>query len=399
MSSPVWPPTGARPETERNPYSQMSEYEPEHLTYHPSVPPSIAEIAIPALASTTNEALRSASSSLGELARTVTMSGLQVDSLLAGVLIRYEAVSSSQIEDLDADVEVELVHDHGALAFADEAEEALVSRNVSVVAGAITQDAPVTAEWLCELHDRLLRGSGLLGRHVGQFRDVPVWIGASRAAADFEGSPADLVPPLVADLCAFVDRSDVQPVVAAAIAHAQFETIHPFADGNGRIGRALIHPLLRRAAPNAIVPASAALLAARSRYFEGLGAYRRGDLDEWVTTFATAVAVAARAATAVTIGLDRLRGEWGEQVRSHRDGTARAVLEHLPTDPVVTVASARALLGVSQPAAHQAIKRLEEAGVLRPTAVETPGKAKVWVAGGVLDVLGSLDRIIGRREP
>ncbi len=392
-----WPVTAIKVETEPNPHSHMSEYEPTELTYRLSVPPLLAERAIPRLGEAANRALGPAEETLSQLVRVTSDNGIHVDALLAGLLIRLEAVSSSQIEDLDGDLETELVRDHDGIDMAEETELALVSHNVGVVASAVMATSRVTPAWLLELHRKLMTGSDLLSRHIGEFRDVPVWIGPTRATASFEGAPHEEIDGLVEDLCRFAGRFDVHPIVQAAIAHAQFETIHPFADGNGRLGRALIHPIMRRAAPTAIVPTSHALLAARSTYFEGLGHYREGDLDTWIETFANAVNVAARAAIVVTEGLAALSLQWQEQVRTHRDGTTRAILEQLPSDPVVTIASARSLLNVSQPAAHQAIGSLVDAGVLRRTSVSTPGKAHVWVAGGVLEVLGAIERVIGPR--
>lgn len=374
----------------------MSEYEPELLEFRLSVPPRIADAAIPRLASTTNGALAAADQAIAELVGAVSDAGLDISSLLAGVLIRLEAISSSQIEDLDADLETELVRDHTELNTIN-AETALVRHNIGIVASAITDTTGISAEWLCTLHRRLMEGSDLLSHHIGSFRDCPVWIGRSRATAEFEGPPHLDVSDLIDDLVVFAQRADVHPVVQASIAHAQFETIHPFVDGNGRIGRALVHPILRRVAHGVIVPASHALLARREEYFAGLGSYRAGDLNEWIATFADAVVVAARAATGVTIGLSRLSRSWQDQIKTHRDGTARAILESLPTNPIVTISSARALRNVSQPAALAAVTRLADTGVLRPTTVETPGKAHVWVAGGVMDVLASVEHSMGRR--
>ncbi len=366
------------------------------LVYHQQVPPRIADRSIPKLGPEANRALRRAGESIGRLADATASSGINITPLLVGVLVRLEAISSSQIEDLDADLETELVRDHTDLGEMD-TETALVRHNIAVVASAVTTAATVDIAWFCDLHRRLMTGSDLLPGHIGSFRDGPVWIGRTRASAEFEGPPHRLVGALMDDLSSFVARADVHPVVQAAIAHAQFETIHPFVDGNGRVGRALVHPILGKMAANVIVPASHALLARRSAYFAGLGSYRQGDLDGWTAEFARAVAVAADGAAIVTRELIALGERWQEQITTHRDGTTRAVLEGLPTNPVVTIASARALRKVSQPAALKAVTRLVDAGVLRPTVVKTPGKEAVWVAGGVIDALSSLERQFGRR--
>lgn len=375
----------------------MSEFEPDSLEYRLCVPPMIAELPVPRLGSDTNRALAEADRALARLAAETVAAGLDISSLLAGILVRLEAVSSSQIEDVEADLETELVREHSEVLDGS-TEAALVQHNIGIVASAVTRSDQLTVEWLTDLHRRLMTGSDLIRAHIGAFRDCPVWIGRSRAAATFEGPPHDAVDALVDDLIAFSSRADVHHVVLAGIAHAQFETIHPFVDGNGRVGRALVHPLLRRSAPGVIAPVSHALLARREDYFRGLEAYRAGDLDHWMQDFADAVAVAADAAVVVTSGLANLSRSWKEEVRTHRDGTTRAIIERLPSDPVVTIASARALRQVSQPAASNAVAKLVDIGILRPTVVETPGRANVWVAGGVMDVLAGIERQLGRRS-
>lgn len=140
------------------------------------------------------------------------------------------------------------------------------------------------------------------------------------------------------------------------------------------------------------------LLANREGYFAALTAYRDGDLDTWLTVFADAVGLGAEAALRVTRGLARLRQEWDTQISTHRNGAARDILDRLPTNPVVTVASVRERNNISQPAAFTAIKKLEVAGVLRKTTVPTKGRAHVWIAQGVLDILTSLDRTLGQRR-
>lgn len=375
----------------------MSEFEPELLEYRLSVPPKVASLPIPRLDAGANDAIARADEAMAGLQVATVEAGLDVSPLLAGVLTRLEAVSSSQIEDLDADLETELVRDHGDFDTVS-TEAALVRHNIAIVASAVTHADRVTVKWLTDLHRRLMVGSDLSLHHIGAFRDCPVWIGRTRASADFEGPPHGEVDEMIGDLIDFVGRADVHHVVQAAVAHAQFETIHPFVDGNGRVGRALVHPVLRRGASGVIVPASHALLARRDAYFAGLNAYRSGHLNEWVQEFADAVSVAARAGTSVTVGLANLSRSWEDEIRTHRDGTTRAILESLTSDPVVTVASARALRNVSQPAALNAIAKLVDAAILRPTTVDTPGRAHVWVAGGVLDVLAGLERQIGARS-
>src|SRR5205085_4050308 len=103
--------------------------------------------------------------------------------------------------------------------------------------------------------------------------------------------PPKLVPDLMSDLCAFINRTDLSPVLQAAIAHAQFETIHPFADGNGRVGRALVHVVLRRRelALRYVPPVSLVLAADAKAYVGGLTAFRQGRPADWILAFAQAI--------------------------------------------------------------------------------------------------------------
>src|SRR5512143_3269707 len=116
----------------------------------------------------------------------------------------------------------------------------------------------------------------------------------------------------MSDLVAFMNRTDLPPVVQAAIAHAQFETIHPFADGNGRVGRALIHVVLRRRrlAPRYVPPVSLVLAADGKRYIGGLTAFREGRVDEWCALFAESVSLAARKAAELAQRLADLQEKW-----------------------------------------------------------------------------------------
>lgn len=182
----------------------------------------------------------------------------------------------------------------------------------------------VTVDGLLEVHERLLSRTRLR-EHAGQIRSVPNWIGGSSfnpCSAAFVPPPPEQVEGLLADLCAFVN-DDVLPAVAqAAIAHSQFETIHPFVDGNGRTGRALIHVVLRRrgVAPRILPPISLALATWSQSYIEGLTATRnRGRADSspaheginsWVGLFAAACRRAVDDAVAFEERVTTIQQDW-----------------------------------------------------------------------------------------
>ncbi len=183
---------------------------------------------------------------------------------------------------------------------------------------------------------------------------------------------------LLEDLCAFCNEDSLPVVAQAAIAHAQFETIHPFVDGNGRTGRALIHLILRRRglATRVLVPVSLVLATWASDYIDGLTAFRyRGPataraahegIDTWVARFAAACTRAVEDAVAFERRISSIQGAWRERLGPVREGSSLDLLVRaLPGAPVFTVAAAAALLDRSFAAANEAIKRLLDAGAIR----------------------------------
>ena len=207
--------------------------------------------------------------------------------------------------------------------------------------------------------------------------------------------PPAAVAPLIDDLSAFMESDTLPPLVQAAIAHAQFETIHPFEDGNGRTGRALIHVVLRRRGltPAFIPPISVVLARRRAAYIEGLTAFREDRVSEWVDHFAAAAAESARLATSYLAAVGRLQEGWRERLRAEvaprSDAAAWSLIEVLPAHPVVTVAIGAAATGRTRPAVNQAVRMLEAAGVLVPLTAGRRNRA--WESRGLLDLLGDLE--------
>jgi Fic family protein len=165
------------------------------------------------------------------------------------------------------------------------------------------------------------------------------------------------------DLCEFMDRDDIPPVAQAAIAHAQFETIHPFGDGNGRVGRCLIHVLFRQRglAPRYVPPVSLVLGANKDAYVAGLEGFRADEEEEWIVQFARAVEVAAERAGEFSNRVIALQEKWREQLGPvRRDAAVLPLIGLLPKYPVVTAAVAEQEIGRSRPATIAALARLEE---------------------------------------
>lgn len=226
---------------------------------------------------------------------------------------------------------------------------------------------------------------------AGRFRKEQVWIGPGNAdplAADFVAPHHDLVVDAVNDLIAFMRRDDMPILLQAAVAHAQFETIHPFVDGNGRVGRALTQLMLRNKdlVKTTTVQISAGLLTKTGRYFAALGSFREGDATPIITQFAQASRFAAVTGAEL---VDNLVAELADSrtklagVRS--DAAVWRVLPQLIKQPVVNTAYLTGMLGLGEMTALRALETMTQRGVL----VETSGKSRgrVWQHGGILGVL------------
>jgi Fic family protein len=272
---------------------------------------------------------------------------------------------------------------------------AALERALSVAAGT----ADLQTEDIIEVHRELFRGTR--DEHLaGVVREEQNWIGGDASSprnAQFVPPPHEYVPELLDDLSAFLNREDIPPVIQAAIAHAQFETIHPFADGNGRVGRALILTVLRRreVAPRYLPPVSLALAGRADRYIDGLTSWRFGERsDDWFLVFADAVWRASTGAWDFAAAVAELQNRWVEQAGKPRRGsTPLRLIELLPSHPVVTTSEAANLLEVSDEASRLAIRRLEDADVLLRI---TAGKRnRAWETVGLFDLLDRFERDLG----
>ena len=227
---------------------------------------------------------------------------------------------------------------------------------------AVEEETPITIDLLLEIHRRLLAGTRL-AQYGGELRVVQNWIGGSDynpCSAAFVPPPPESVEPLMRDLCDFASTDDLPAVAQAAIAHAQFETIHPFVDGNGRTGRTLIHLVLRRRglAPRVPAPVSLVLATWSRSYIDGLTAFRhvgpltsRGaveGLNTWVGRFAAACPRAVADATSFEARAAELEEQWRSRLGKIRANSGTdLLLRRLPGVPVLTVDSAAFLIGRS----------------------------------------------------
>jgi Fic family protein len=321
---------------------------------------------------------------------------------LARQLLRAESVASSRIEGLI------LGHRRLARAAFDRAARDITAESVLANIDALeravelgSSAARVDRSDLLEMHDLLFAGTR--DEHfAGVIRQQPNWIGGSASNprdADFVPPPYEMVPQLLDDLCEFLNRDDVPAVIQAAIAHSQFETIHPFHDGNGRIGRALILLVLRRrgVAPRYLPPVSLALAGDADRYVAGLTSFRNGNEDDWYAIFVDAVFRAATDARSFAERVAQLQQSWREAAGNPRSGSGpRRLIEHLPANPIVDVATAARLLGGTGEQARQTVLRLEKAGVLR--RINAGKRNRAWETVGLFDLLDRFERDLGPAE-
>lgn len=332
---------------------------------------------------------------------------------LARFLLRAESVGSSRIEGLAAAAR-RLAQAEAALTLTGEAGDRVAAEILGNIAAMESAIELATAADRFGLDDlltvhRTLMASSPTPEVGGVVRDTQNWIGGSSfnpCSAAFVPPPPDHLAPLLADLLDYVNGDAHSPLVQAALAHAQFETLHPFADGNGRTGRALIHVVLRRRglAPRFVPPVSLVLATWSNDYVNGLMAFRHlGGPDSserstaaatWLRLFATATRCSCADATTYSARIDRLTETWRDRVGSIRGNSSTdLLLRVLPGSPIVTVESASALIGRSKARTADAVNRLVAAGVLRQRNVGRQ-RYRVFEAGDVLDLFTGLERAL-----
>jgi Fic family protein len=320
---------------------------------------------------------------------------------LSRLLLRTESIASSKVEGLQMGVRqlarAEARMDTGGRVGPEALE---IMANVDAMDLAIDEAASVSrfsTEEILAIHARLMER--VAHRHIaGRVRTVQNWIGGNDynpCGADFVPPPPEYVGPLLEDLCAAINDDLLPAVMQAALVHAQFETIHPFDDGNGRTGRALIHVVLRRrgVAPAYVPPISVVLAAARDRYVRGLNDYREDGVDAWIGHFAGAALRAATLASEYVAAVQALTAEWRARLSAdsapRADSAAWAIVDVLPAHPVISAPVAAASTGRSRPQVYQAIRLLERAGVLLPLTEQR--RHQSWEADGLLDLIAGLE--------
>lgn len=365
----------------------------------------------------------------GELSRRVTTAERRVRALngpgadqLAGIsrfLLRSEAIASSRIEGITPSAQqvalAELGQSENIRGISEQAR--LVANNMTIVRRSTTELVGVdtlSVDHIVDLHRALLPDEP---RHHG-LRTVQNWIGGSDWSpldADFVPPACDRVPGLLADLVDYLNGAAHAPLIQAAIVHAQFETVHPFTDGNGRVGRALIHTVLARRGltDTAVLPISLVLATLRERYVAGLTSYRHdapasspaasAAINAWLGTFVDAAEIAVDQSEKLRSQIGELREDWERRLSAHRashglrrapraDSAVARLLAQLPEAPVTTAATLARILDVSVQAAKAALDELHAAGILGTKSIERGASA--FISREVLDLITLTERAL-----
>lgn len=322
---------------------------------------------------------------------------------LARLLLRTESIASSKVEGLQMGIR--------DLARAEAKKEAggrvsqtaiEIMDNVNAMEVAIAEAATVVSlepESILKIHRQLMAHDPRKGI-AGRFRTEQNWVGGNDynpCGADFVPPPPEEVSGLLEDLCVAVNGNLLPPIVQAALVHAQFETIHPFVDGNGRTGRALIHVILKRreVAPDYVPPISVVLAAARDRYIEGLAEFRGAPegVLAWIERFAGCAMRAASLARRYLEAVQELQEQWRDQLRAksdpRADAAAWAIINVLPAYPIITAPVAAAAIDRSKGPIYVALELLGQAGVLVP--ITQSKKYRSWEARGLFPLLEGLE--------
>jgi Fic family protein len=251
-------------------------------------------------------------------------------------------------------------------------------------------------EAILAAHHALMKDDQVDAAYAGKIRDVQNWIGGSDYSprgAIHVPPPPEFVPDLMTDLMAFCNRTEVPIMAQAAIAHAQFESIHPFTDGNGRIGRALIGAISRRRrlTKNTVTPIASAMVADVNKYFSLVNNYRNGEADPFVLYLARCAIHASEAAAESVKALDALPGMWLELARPRKNSADAKIIPWLLERPVFEAHSAAHIAGVEERSVYGALERLTKAGVI--TQITTSLRNRDWAA---MEVLVEVDRLNAR---
>ena len=397
-TSPTWPPTRRQLRPWHQTVRGGTREDRTISEISVSFPPLIAALEVPL-----NSALATAvESAVREIAALDSSSGEVLDAL-GVLLLRTESVASSKIERVQASMKDYARALHGVKTNSAAVSMVAATKALTIMVDIVGQTHRIDLETVTQAHAALMADEPSERDYAGRLRNMQNWIGGSDHSprgALYIPPPPDTVTNYVDDLLEFCNRDDLPALVQAGIAHAQFESIHPFTDGNGRIGRALINSILRRRGitTKVVVPLASALVAHRDRYFDLLTAYREGEPGPILSSFAASTRIAAQESRKTATRLGQVPSTWKAMAGPmRRDNAAGALLTQLLDRPILSAEDVRELLGTSTSASYAAIDRLHSAGILQPLTARK--RNQVWGAILVLDELDDLGMRIARSAP
>jgi Fic family protein len=313
--------------------------------------------------------------------------------ILIRPFVRREAVLSSKIEGTQATLGELLAAEAGATVDRSPDDLREVGNYVVALEHGISRlkKLPLCVRLTRELHEKLMTGVRGQQAAPGQFRKTQNWIGkpgSTIATASYIPPPPGEIEPCLAAWEKFLNESRLPPLVTIALAHYQFEAIHPFLDGNGRVGRLLITLFLieRNILPTPLLYLSAFFEASRRDYYEGLrGISERGAWNGWLEYFLLGVARMSEDALNRATRINRLLAQWQKKVSGESSSNPLRVVELLGANPFITTKGAANKLKIAFTTAQRAIERLERASIVKPMG--DAKRDRVFCATALLDIL------------
>lgn len=315
---------------------------------------------------------------------------------LPALLLRSESSASSQIENLTSSIR--------NIALAELSDKApgnarLVAGNIAAMHRALELPDDITIEGICEVHKALIEPSGK--QFAGIIRNEQVWIGGS----PYSPHNALFVPPkpqriqtCLDDLMLFGMREDINPIAKAAIFHAQFETIHPFIDGNGRTGRTLLHKMLRREGVlrETTLPVSAGLLHNIDAYMKSLKIYQEGDVLAIIEQLTEALELSLLLGEIVARQIENVLESWRGTIKERAGSSIWLLPKTLVEQPVVDSAYLSSCLNITSRAARNLLNKAHSYGIISPISNRVRGL--YYQADEIISVLEEISNIQGIRR-
>ncbi len=312
------------------------------------------------------------------------------------MLLRSESAASSKIENLTASARA--IAEAETLGHSSRRNASVIVANTEAMQAAVALADRIDGAAILAMHAALMNASN--PDIAGRWRTEQVWIGGGDfgpRGADFIAPQHSRVPGAIDDLIRFAGRDDIPVLPQIAIAHAQFETIHPFPDGNGRTGRALIQAMLRnkRLTRQVTVPVSAGLLTDTDSYFQALTAYREGDPSPIVERLSAASILAVDNGRHLVSDLRTIRESWASKITARRDSAVHRIPDLLIKRPVINAKLVTRELNIPMSNVYRYLDPLIKAGIIVEFTDQSRNRA--WRATEVLAALDAFAERAGRR--